>query len=164
MPATQSSDPERATTRLSREGFLRLVSRAALWLTGGASVVGLVHYLSYETDPPPQSIFTIGAPESYPAGTATVVPGARAVLYREEDGFWALSLVCSHLGCTTEEDGSGYRCPCHGSRYDRQGHVVNGPAKQALKAVWVDLDADGNLVIDISREAPAGYRLVPVAS
>ncbi len=140
---------------------MRLASRAALWLTGGASLVGLLQYLSYETDPPPQSIFSIGAPDSYRVGTATVVPGARAVLYREKDGFWALSLVCSHLGCTTEEDGNGYRCPCHGSRYDLQGRVLNGPAKKALKAVWVDLDADGNLVIDNSREAPEGYRLVP---
>jgi cytochrome b6-f complex iron-sulfur subunit len=161
MPATPSNDPKAVAARLSRVGFLRLVSRAALWLTGGASLVGLLQYLSYETDPPPQAIFTIGTPASYRVGTATVVPGARAVLYRENDGFWALSLVCSHLGCTTEEDGNGYRCPCHGSRYDLQGRVLNGPAKQALKAVWVGLDAGGNLQIDISREAPEGYRLVP---
>jgi len=165
MPATRSNVPERpAETRLSREGFLRLVSRAALWLTGGASLVGLLQYLSYETDPPPQSIFPAGAPESYRVGTATIIPGARAVLYREKDGFWAVSLVCSHLGCTTEEAGSGYRCPCHGSRYDRQGRVLNGPGKLALKAVMVEEDAEGNLVIDISREAPAGYRFNPVAS
>ena len=161
MPVTPSTDPERAEPRLSREGFLRLVSRAALWLTGGASLLGLLQYLSYETDPPPQSVFTVGTPDSYRVGTATVVPGARAVLYRDEDGFWALSLVCSHLGCTTEADDDGYRCPCHGSRYDFEGRVVNGPAKQALKAVWVDVDAEGNLMIDVSREAPAGYRLDP---
>jgi cytochrome b6-f complex iron-sulfur subunit len=143
---------------------LWLVSRAALWLTGGASLVGLLQYLSYETDPPPQSLFTVGMPGSYRVGTATIVPAARAVLYRESDGFWALSLVCSHLGCTTEEDGSGYRCPCHGSRYDRQGLVLNGPAKQALKTVWVEADPNGNLQIDISREAPADYRFVPVAA
>ncbi|HLC04313.1 MAG TPA: ubiquinol-cytochrome c reductase iron-sulfur subunit [Anaerolineales bacterium] len=147
--------------QLSREGFLRLATRAALWLTGGASLVGLLQYLSYEADPPPQSIFPIGQPDAYRVGTATVIPGARAVLYRENDGFWAVSLVCSHLGCTTEEEGSGYRCPCHGSRYDRQGRVLNGPAKQPLKAVWVDEDGEGDLAIDISREAPAGYRFVP---
>lgn len=164
MPATRSSDLERAQPRLSREGFLRLVSRVPLWLTGGASLVGLLQYLSYETDPPPQSIFSAGAPDWYRVGTATVVPGARAVLYRERDGFWALSLVCSHLGCTTEEDGGGYRCPCHGSKYDLQGRVLNGPAKQALKTVWVEADADGNLQIDISREAPTDYRFDPEAS
>jgi len=161
MSAMPSSVPEPAEARLSREGFLRLVSRSALWLTGGASLVGLLQYLGYETDPPPQSVFTLGTPDSYRVGTTTIVPGARAVLYRQESGFWALSLVCSHLGCTTEEDNAGYRCPCHGSRYDEKGRVLNGPAKRALKAVWVDLDAGGNLVIDISREAPPGYRFVP---
>jgi hypothetical protein len=38
---------------------------------------------------------------------------------------------------------------------------LNGPAKQALKAAWVEADADGNLVVDISREAPEGYRFDP---
>ena len=161
MAATPSIVPESAGPQLSREGFLRLVSRAALWLIGGASLVGLLQYLSYETDPPPQSVFTLGTPDSYGVGTATIVPSARTVLYREETGFWALSLVCSHLGCTIEEGDNGYRCPCHGSRYDLDGRVLKGPAKQALKAIWVDVDAEGNLMIDVSREAPAGYRLDP---
>jgi len=162
MSATPSNVPERpAEPRLSRVGFLRLVSRAGLWLTGGASLVGMLQYLSYETEPPPQSIFALGTADSYGVGSATIIPGARAVLYREQDGFWAVSLVCSHLGCTTEEDGSEYLCPCHGSRYDRKGRVLNGPAKHALKAAWVEADADGNLVVDISREAPAGYRFNP---
>jgi cytochrome b6-f complex iron-sulfur subunit len=164
MRAMPSTDPERAEPRLSREGFLRLVSRAALWLTGGASLIGLMQYLSYETEPAPQSMFTLETPDMYGVGTATIVTGARAVLYRDESGFWALSLVCSHLGCTTEADDGGYVCPCHGSRYDHQGRVVNGPAKQALKAVWVEANADGNLQIDISREAPAGYRFNPETS
>ena len=164
MRAMPSTVPERSEPRLSREGFLRLVSRAALWLTGGASLVGLLQYLSYETDPPPQSVFPVGTPDSYMIGATSIIPGARAVLYREKDGFWAVSLVCSHLGCTTEEAGSGYRCPCHGSGYDRQGRVLNGPAKLPLRAVWVDVDSGGNLVLDISREAPAGYRFNPVAS
>ena len=165
MSATPSNVPERpAGTRLSRGGFLRLVSRAALWLTGGASLAGIMHYLSYETEPPPQSIFTVGTLDSYGVGSATIIPGARAVLYRDQDGFWAVSLVCSHLGCTTEADGSGYRCPCHGSRYDRQGRVLNGPAKQGLKTVWMDADPEGHLVIDISREAPAGSRFTPPVS
>ena len=42
MSAMPSSVPEPAEARLSREGFLRLVSRSALWLTGGGSLVGLL--------------------------------------------------------------------------------------------------------------------------
>ena len=48
--------------------------------------------------------------------------------------FTAIDAVCTHEGCTiTGEDGSTYVCPCHGSRYDRSGHVLAGPAKASLR-------------------------------
>lgn len=48
--------------------------------------------------------------------------------------FVAIDAVCTHEGCTiTGAAGDIYVCPCHGSRYDRTGHVVNGPAKSSLR-------------------------------
>jgi len=48
--------------------------------------------------------------------------------------FSAIDAVCSHQSCTvTGADGSAYVCPCHGSRYDRNGRVLNGPATAALR-------------------------------
>ncbi|HWI17616.1 MAG TPA: Rieske (2Fe-2S) protein [Vicinamibacterales bacterium] len=48
--------------------------------------------------------------------------------------FTAIDAVCSHQSCTvTDADGSAYVCPCHGSRYDRNGRVLNGPATAALR-------------------------------
>ena len=40
--------------------------------------------------------------------------------------------VCTHLGCTVNHVGSGYKCPCHGSVFDEQGRVLSGPAPRAL--------------------------------
>ena len=48
--------------------------------------------------------------------------------------FTAIDGVCTHEGCTiTGAAGDIYVCPCHGSRYNRSGQVVNGPAKASLR-------------------------------
>jgi cytochrome b6-f complex iron-sulfur subunit len=49
-------------------------------------------------------------------------------------GFTAVDAVCTHEGCTVNgAAGDIYVCPCHGSRYDRNGQVVNGPARASLR-------------------------------
>ena len=48
--------------------------------------------------------------------------------------FVALTATCTHQACTvTNMSSSLYVCPCHGSEYDTSGHVVRGPATQALR-------------------------------
>ncbi len=48
--------------------------------------------------------------------------------------FSAIDAVCTHEGCTiTGADGDSYVCPCHGSRYNRSGRVLAGPAMASLR-------------------------------
>lgn len=48
--------------------------------------------------------------------------------------FQAIDAVCTHEGCTiTGADGATYVCPCHGSRYNRSGQVLAGPARASLR-------------------------------
>ena len=48
--------------------------------------------------------------------------------------FMALDATCTHEACTVNGvSGTVWVCPCHGSRYNRNGQVVNGPAKAALR-------------------------------
>ena len=48
--------------------------------------------------------------------------------------FSAVEAVCTHEGCTVSgADGATYVCPCHGSRYGRNGQVVRGPATASLR-------------------------------
>jgi Rieske Fe-S protein len=50
------------------------------------------------------------------------------------NAFTAVEAVCTHEGCTiTGAAGDIYVCPCHGSRYDRNGRVVLGPARSSLR-------------------------------
>ena len=45
----------------------------------------------------------------------------------------AISLTCTHQGCTVQKQANGqFLCPCHGSSYDRDGKLIKGPAKRDL--------------------------------
>ncbi len=66
-----------------------------------------------------------GVLEYYGAGDAVfaAVPG----------GDEAISLTCTHQGCTVQHQADGkFLCPCHGAIYDAEGRVIAGPAKRDL--------------------------------
>jgi cytochrome b6-f complex iron-sulfur subunit len=71
------------------------------------------------------------------AGGAVLVQSVAGVflLARTDDTTYsAIDAICSHESCTvTGADGNAYVCPCHGSRYDRSGRVLQGPATAALR-------------------------------
>jgi Rieske Fe-S protein len=63
---------------------------------------------------------------------------SKRALYRDERGkVTELSAVCPHLGCIVQWNAAEktWDCPCHGSRFERQGKVINGPANTNLKLV-----------------------------
>ncbi|MGH9198200.1 MAG: universal stress protein, partial [Acidimicrobiia bacterium] len=78
-----------------------------------------------------KSLTDIGAGE----GGIVVVGGDRVALYKDEAGrVFSLSAKCTHLGCTVNWNSADktWDCPCHGSRYNYDGEVVQGPAQRAL--------------------------------
>jgi len=63
---------------------------------------------------------------------------SKVAIYRDEDGrVHRHSALCRHLGCIVQWNSleNTWDCPCHGSRYDRYGEVINGPANRGLKRV-----------------------------
>jgi cytochrome b6-f complex iron-sulfur subunit len=62
------------------------------------------------------------------------VAGLFLISRTSANAFVAVDAVCTHEGCTiTGANADGYVCPCHGSRYNRNGQVLAGPAKASLR-------------------------------
>lgn len=81
-------------------------------------------------------------PQDIPVGGALVFRQERIAIMREGADYRALSLVCTHLGCTVSVTTEGMICPCHGSRFDRQGTVLSGPAERPLQRLHVEVSGD----------------------
>jgi len=77
--------------------------------------------------------------EELPEHGALVYREARVAVIREGGAVYALNLVCTHLGCTVQVFPGELVCPCHGSRFDRQGRVLKGPADRPLERYRVEL-------------------------
>ena len=104
--------------------------------------------------------FPVGRPEEFPPDSVTLLPERRVFVFRDAQGFHAISTVCTHLGCNVDhEEGHGFTCPCHGSTYDERGEVTRGPAAWPLPRFAMSLSRRGELVVDTRREVDSGFRL-----
>lgn len=107
----------------------------------------------------PSARFAVGRPNEFPSGTATFLPDRHVFVFNSPAGFYAISSVCTHLGCNVRYiEGNGFACPCHGSRYDENGQVVSGPAPRPLVWFALSLSPRGELIVDEQRLVESDYR------
>jgi len=132
---------------LTRRDFLKLTAEGLLLASGLLGLGGLLRFLSHATEPAPRTEFDLGPASAYPVGARTVFPDIPALLIHDERGFSALSLVCTHLGCTVESQADGFACPCHGSRYAPDGSLRRGPATKSLAALRVEITGEGKVIV-----------------
>ena len=124
---------------VSRRDFLKLARDGFLYLSGALTLGGLLRFLDFEPNPAPKIEFDIGPASNYPLNSRTLLADIPAVLLHTESGFSALSLVCTHLGCSLGNDLDGFSCPCHGSRFNADGDVTHGPADKPLRPLRVEM-------------------------
>jgi len=132
---------------LSRRDFLKLTRNGFLFLGGALALGGLFSFLNFQTDLAPQTEFDLGPAENYPPGTQVILSKIPAMLIHSKQGFSAISLVCTHLGCTVDKSSDGFACPCHGSRFDVEGKVTNGPATKQLRSLRIEITEDNKLIL-----------------
>ncbi|MEW2578520.1 FAD-dependent oxidoreductase [Streptomyces syringium] len=76
-------------------------------------------------------------------GALVRVKGRRCAVYRQDDGILrAVSARCTHLGCLVAFNAAErtWECPCHGSRFDTDGSLLQGPATSPLDEYAVEDD------------------------
>ena len=107
----------------------------------------------------PSRRFGIGPPSAFPSGSVTFLPDRRLYIFNGSDGFYAISSVCTHLGCNVKRGASGFACPCHGSEFDEDGQVAHGPAPKPLPWFALSLSPRSELVVDLDHPVSPEFRL-----
>jgi cytochrome b6-f complex iron-sulfur subunit len=145
----------RARKEEGRRRFLDRAWAAAALLAGLETVAAATAYLfsgkPREKGPAAKQLIEAGPADSFLPGTVTPFRGGRFYLARLDDGgYLALSLRCTHLGCSIvwEEKPKRFVCPCHASSFDLDGSVRNPPAPRALDYYPVVIDK-GIVKVDV---------------
>ena len=129
-----------------------LVGMSSLAFAGmGAGLAGY-EYLSPNVLYEPSPVVNAGKPDSYPSDSVSLDPQSGIYLVHATEGFYALASICTHLGCMTawKPELNIIACPCHGSRFTREGVKIAGPAPRPLPWLKVWMSDEGELMVDRS--------------
>ena len=151
---------KRFQTPIKRRDFLGL---ASLWSASVALLIGLLGALRLPVPavfPESSSRIKLGPVRDFEGTKVTWYPEYRLWVYSDAAGLYAISAICTHLGCTVAaREGGGFYCPCHGSRFSPTGAVVGGPAPRPLAHLELFVSPDGQLVVDQQQEVGPDVRL-----
>ncbi len=142
--------------KISRRGFLGLASLGAVILSFLASLGGILRFTKPNVFYEESKKFKIGKPENFPVGIVKLVEDKNVFIFSENEGLHVISRVCTHLGCLVSFVETGFDCPCHGSKFDRNGKVIAGPAPRNLPWLEISRDVDGTLVVDAAKDVKRG--------
>jgi cytochrome b6-f complex iron-sulfur subunit len=142
---------------MTRRSFITLLGWA--WIAFTAATMGalstcLRFFFPNVTFEPPLK-FKVGFPDQFSIGVDNRFKDEHRVwIVRNEQGFYALSTICTHLGCTPNwlQSEQKFKCPCHGSGYYVSGINFEGPAPRPLERFNIALADDGQILVDESQK------------
>ena len=104
----------------------------------------------------PKTTFKVGFPDDFEVGLVDERFKEKFGVWivRVAEGIYALSTICTHLGCTPNwlDTEQKFKCPCHGSGFYRTGINFEGPAPRPLERLKISLADDGQILIDKSKK------------
>lgn len=150
---------ERTEDVPERRDFL---ASAAFWTTVGTlafAALGIARMPKPGVFPGASSLLKIGPPGEFPVSTEPMrVPGQNLYVIHDESGYGVMGGLCTHLGCVVAATPDGFDCPCHGSKFSREGKVQQGPAPSPLAWFEISLGPDGQIVVDTKKTVPVGTK------
>lgn len=135
------------------------VAWASFATASAAFGLGVLRFMLPNVLTEPPSKFKVGPPADFDLGTVSEKFKAQFGIwivhtdkYQGKNLIYALSTVCTHLGCTPSwlDGEQKYKCPCHGSGFYINGINFEGPAPRPLERVGLRLAEDGMLEVDKS--------------
>ncbi len=145
---------------MPRRDFLGL---AAWWSAAAALLFGFLGAMRLPKAavlPSPSKRFRVRLPASLVSGQAFIPAGRSVAIVKEAAGIYAVSTVCTHLGCIVKATETGFDCPCHGSKFHKDGSVLRGPAPKGLPWLEVKHLGGDNFLIDEGKAVAAGTTVV----
>lgn len=158
-----TTQPTEKRSRLDPEPIPRRdwLGLGSLWTMAASflfAAIGMMRLPKAAVLPSPSKKFRVALPETLGAGEPFVPPGRSVALFRDAEGVYAISTVCTHLGCIVKPSAEGFECPCHGSRFAPDGEVRRGPAPRPLP--WLKVSVSGSLAtIDEGATVPHGTKV-----
>jgi cytochrome b6-f complex iron-sulfur subunit len=146
-PAQANADAKR---EVSRKDFLNEITLGALGVAGLGGAALTYQFFSPKVLFELPTTFRAGNPDLYPVNSVTFLQDQQVYIVRTAAGFYAVSAVCTHLGCITQwkPEANMIACPCHGSKFQPNGKKIDGPATPPLPHYAINLTADGELQVD----------------
>ena len=133
---------------------------AVAWISFGTATAGAISLVLRFLFPnvlfEPKTSFKVGFPEDYEVGVVDERWKEKHAIWivRTNREIYALSTVCTHLGCTPNwlPAERKFKCPCHGSGFYKSGINFEGPAPRPLERFRISLAEDGQLFVDKSKK------------
>ena len=138
---------------VSRRAFFSSLGVAWLAFTGAmsAGLTAMTRFMFPNVLFEPPMSFKAGFPSDYAVGVDERYKEKFGVwMVRNDEGLFALSTTCTHLGCTPNwlAGENKFKCPCHGSGFYPTGINFEGPAPRPLERFKIVLADDGQILID----------------
>jgi len=144
-------------TEMTRRSFISWLAVGWIAFAAGttAALTAFMRYLFPNVLFEPPTSFKAGLPEDYLVGAVDERWKNKYGVWivRTKEGFYALSTVCTHLGCIPnwQPGEAKFKCPCHGSGFYKTGINFEGPAPRPLERFKIVLAEDGQILIDKGR-------------